>query len=46
MRYENIINMHANFVRNILKIQNKEDVQNDKDKSQKAKVYANCKIRN
>ena len=31
----NIINVHAPFVRNILKIQNMEDVQNDRNKSRK-----------
>jgi len=38
--------MHATFVKKMLKIQNMEDVQNDKDKSRKVKVDANCKIRN
>jgi hypothetical protein len=36
--------MHATFVRNMLKIQNMDDLQNDKDKSREVKVDANCKI--
>jgi hypothetical protein len=38
--------MHATFLRNMLKIQNMEDVQIDEGQSRKVKVDANCKIRN